>query len=245
MTATAYLALWLAMLVDGRVHTDYFPAYTEARKSGKMLLIDFGTGFDFKTVDPKKLDGFVLCRVPLDYTIPLDGKKTRLIDAPAFDCLQKQAGLAVVDLQHKSHLRETVSVLPQRFAIGGNVDALLDLPAGSLTQRTLTWAFRVHQERPACTFGTADPTLMDHADRHSTTQAQSNSMFHSGSFPGSFEIVAQSWMSNANVVDVAIDLVALWRSSPPHWGAATTAWSRYGVDMQSNGSVWYATGVFQ
>ena len=82
---------------------------------------------------------------------------------------------------------------------------------------------------------------MDHADRQSTYQAQSNAMFHSSSFPGSFEIVAQSWMSNANVVDVAIDLVNLWRSSPPHWGAASTAWSRYGVDMQSNGSVWYAT----
>jgi hypothetical protein len=233
------------MLANGRVHTDYFPAYKEARNSGKMLLVDFGTGFDFKTVEPKKLEGYVLCRVPLDYTLPLDGKTARLIDAPAFDCLQKQAGLVVVDLQHKSHLRETVSVLPQRYALAGYVDALFDLPAGSLTQRTLTWAFRVHQERPACTSGMADPTLMDHADRHSTTQAQSNSMFHSSNFPGSSEIVAQSFPGQSNVVDVAIELVALWRTSPPHWGAATTPWSRYGVDMQSNGSVWYATGVFQ
>ena len=245
MTATACLALWLATLVDGRVHTEYFPAYAEARSSGKMLLIDFGTHFDFNTVDAKKLESYVLCRVPLDYTIPIDGKKARLIDAPAFDCLQKQAGIAVVNLRDKSHFRETVSVLPERYAVGDYVEALLDLPAGSLTQRTLTWAFRVHQERPACTSGTADPTLMDHADRQSLYQAQSNAMFHSSSFPGSFEIVAQSWMANANVVDVAVDLVNLWRSSPAHWGAASTAWSRYGVDMQSNGSVWYATGVFQ
>ncbi len=245
MTATTCLAVWFATLVQPVVHTDYYPAYKEARKSGKMLLIDFGTGFDFKTVEAKKLDGFVICRVPLDYSLTVDGKKARLIDAPAFDCLQKQAGIAVVDLQHKAHFRETVSVLPQRYSVAGYVDALFDLPAGSLTQRTLTWAFRVHQERPACTLGTADPTLMDHADRHSGYQAQSNSMFHSGSFPGSFEIVAQSWLSNANLADVAIDLVNLWRSSPPHWGAASTAWSSYGLDMQSNGSVWYATGVFQ
>ena len=244
-TTTACLALWLTTFVNGPVRTEYYPAYAEARSSGKMLLIDFGTNFDFSTIDQKKLEGYVLCRVPVEYTIPIDGKKERLIDAPAFDCLQKQAGIAVVDLRDKSHYRETVSVLPQRWAAGGYVDALLDLPVGSLTQRTLTWAFRVHQERPACTQGVADPTLMDHADRQSMVQAQSNSMFHSSSFPGSFEIVAQSWLSNANVVDVAVDLVNLWRSSPPHWGAATTAWSSYGVDMQTNGSVWYATGVFQ
>jgi hypothetical protein len=244
-TLTACLALWLAAPVQGHVHNHYFPAYAEAQKSGKMLLIDFGTGFDFKTLDAKKLDDFVVCRVPVEHTIRVDGKTTRLIDSPAFDSLQKQAGIAVVDLKDKSHYRETVSVLPQRYATGGYVDALLDLPVGSLTQRTLTWAFRVHQERPACTSGVADPTLMDHADRQSQTQAQSNSMFHSSSFPGSFEIVAQSWMGNGNVADVAIDLVNLWRSSPPHWGAASTAWSRYGVDMQTNGSAWYATGVFQ
>ena len=172
-------------------------------------------------------------------------KKTRLIDAPAFDCLQKQAGIVVVDLRDKSHFGETVSVLPQRYSAAGYVDALFDLPVGSLTQRTLTWAFRVHQERPACTQGIADPTLMDHADRQSMVQAQSNSMFHSSNFPGSFEIVAQSGSGGGNLADVAIDLVNIWRSSAPHWGAATTAWSRYGVDMQTNGSAWYATGVFQ
>ncbi len=253
MTVTAWLAIWTtALLQQGqvgqgtvRVHKDYYPAYVEARREKKMLLIDFATGFDFKSVDPTKLAGFVLCRVPLDYTLPIDGKRQRLIDAPAFVCLQKQPGIAVVDLHNRSHLRETVSVLPKHFALKDYVAALLDLPDGTLTQRTLTWAFRIHQERPACVYGTADPTLMQHAGSHSTNQAQSNAMYHAGAFPGSFEIVAQSWLSNANVADVAVDLVNLWRSSPAHWGAAVTQWSRYGLDMQTNGSVWYATGVFQ
>ena len=179
-----------------------------------MLVIDFGTGFDFNIVDAKKLDGYILCRVPVDYEITVDGKRTRLIDAPAFDCLQKQSGIVVVDLQEKTHFGETVSVLPQRYSAAGYVDALFDLPVGSITQRTLTWAFRVHQERPACTQGIADPTLMDHADRQSTVQAQSNSMFHSSSFPGSFEIVAQSGSGGGNLADVAIDLVNIWRSWP-------------------------------
>ena len=69
------LCICAATLLNGRVHTDYYPAYTEARKSGKMLLIDFGTGFDFSSVDSKKLDGYVLCRVPLEYTLTIDGKR--------------------------------------------------------------------------------------------------------------------------------------------------------------------------
>ncbi len=245
MTATACLALCMTTVVNAPVQTDYYHAYREAQRSGKMLVIDFGTGFDFNTLDAKKLDGTVLCRVPVDYTIKLDGKPTRLIDVPAFDCLQKQSGIVVVDLQEKSHFGETISVLPQRYSAAGYVDALFDLPVGSLTQRTLTWAFRVHQEHPACVQGVADPTLMQHADRQSTVQAQSNSMFHSSNFPGSFEIVAQSGSGGGNLADVAIELVNTWRGSAPHWGAATTAWSSYGVDMQTNGGSWFATGVFR
>ncbi len=246
MTATAYIALWFATLLPapGQIHSEYYPAYVEARKSGKMLLVDFGTGFDFKTVDAKSLDRYEICRVPVDYTLKIDGKQSRLIDAPAFTCLQQQAGIAVVDLHNKEHFRETVSVLPQRYAVSGYVAAVLDLPAGTLTQRTLTWAFRVHQERPPCTNGTADPNMMQHADAHSLNQANSNSMYHSSNFPGSFEIVAQS-MGNGNIDDIAVELVNLWRSSAPHWGAASTPWSAFGVDMQTNGSVWYATGVFR
>jgi hypothetical protein len=175
MTASAWIALCLTTLLPAPVHfhKDYYPAYVEARKSGKMLLVDFGTGFDFKTLDQKSLERYVICQVPVDYSLKIDGKQARLIDAPAFTCLQQQAGIAVVDLQNKSHFRETVSVLPQRYAAAYYVGALLDLPAGSLTQRTLTWAFRVHQERPPCTNGTADPTMMEHADHHSLNQGRS------------------------------------------------------------------------
>lgn len=247
MTASACMVLWLATLLRGekQVYSDYYPAFIEARKTNRMLLVDFGTDFDFKTVDAKKLKRYIICRVPVDYKLMIDGKKVRLIDAPAFTCLQKQPGIAVVDLRHKNHFREIVSVLPKRYVVADYVAPVLDLPAGSLTQRTLTWAFRIHQERPPCTAGAADPALMEHADHHSLNQASSNAMYHAGAFPGSFEIVAQSWLSNANIDDVAIDLVNLWRTSPTHWGAASTPWSRFGVDMQTNGSVWYATGVFQ
>src|SRR5262249_34709027 len=114
MTATAYCALWLATLLPApaptsappapkpvHIHTDYYPAYIQARKSGKMLLVDCGTNFDFQTVDAKSLERYVICRVPVDYKLKIEGKEARLIDAPAFTCLQQQAGLAVVDLHNK------------------------------------------------------------------------------------------------------------------------------------------------
>lgn len=247
MTAVANIALWIATLLPApgqKVYTEYYPAFVAARSSGKMLLVDFGTDFDFKTVDAKSLEGYVICHVPVDYKLKIDGKMARLIDAPAFYCLQQQPGIVVVDLHNKEHFRETVSVLPQRYVAAYYVGALLNLPSGTITQRTLTWAFRVHQEHPPCTNGMADPGMMQHADVHSLNQANSNSMYHSGNFPGSFEIVAQS-MGSGNMADIAVELVNLWRSSAPHWGAASTPWSAYGVDMQTNGSVWYATGVFR
>ena len=85
MTAIANFALWFAMLLPapGHIFTEYYPAFVEARKSGKMLLVDFGTGFDFKTVDAKSLERYVICRVPVDYTLKIDGKPARLIEAPA------------------------------------------------------------------------------------------------------------------------------------------------------------------
>src|SRR4051812_12434623 len=132
MTASTYAAICLAALFHGDIHTKYFPAYIEARDSGKMLLIDFGTNFDFKSVDAKKLEGYVICRLPLEHSVLLEGKAQRLIDAPAFNCLQKQPGLVVIDLHNKNHFREAVSVLPQRYTAAYYVAALLDLPDGSI-----------------------------------------------------------------------------------------------------------------
>ena len=47
------------------------------------------------------------------------------------------------------------------------------------------------------------------------------------------------------MVDAAIDIVGSWRQSSGHWSAARSAWSSYGYDMKTNGSKWFATGVFR
>jgi hypothetical protein len=230
--------------MEGDAHSDYFSAYREARANNRMLLIDLGANFDFSTIAPEKLSGYVLCKVPADCTIEADGKQQRLLEAPAFQSLGKQPGLVIVDFRNEKTRRLAVSVLPKRHATKANVEIMLALPAGTLTQRTLLWAFRVHPERPAGVFGSADTTLMNHAANHSFEQAQYNVMYHAYWFPGNFEIVAESW-SNQSIVDAAIDLVNLWRSSPAHWWAASAQWGKFGCDMKSNGQQWFGTGVFE
>jgi len=242
--ATACLILSLTGSLWADAYTDYFAAYREARDTKRMLLIDVASDFDFGTISPEKLSGHVLCRLPVDYKIEVDGEQKRLVDCPAFKALGGKPGMIVVDLRNQQTRRLTVSVLPKRHVSKPHVETLLSLPPGTLTQRTLIWAFRVHPEQPRGVFSKADNTLMTHAANHSAVQAQYNSMHHAYWFPGSFEIVAESW-TNQSIVDAAIDLVNLWRSSPTHWWAASSNWNKFGCDMKSNGSQWFATGVFE
>jgi len=244
VSTTTCLILCMAGASGAEAHTDYYAAYRQARDGKRMLLIDMGVEFDFSTVAPEKLSGHVLCKVPVDHRIDVNGQRVRLIDSPAFQALGKQPGLVVVDLRNEKTRRLAVSVVPRRHVTKQHVEALLLLPAGTLTQRTLLWAFRVHPERPAGVLGQADTALMSHASNHSAEQAQFNVMYHAYSFPGSFEIVAASW-TNQTMVDAAIELVNLWRNSPPHWWAATGQWHKFGCDMKSNGQQWFATGVFE
>ena len=137
---------------------------------------------------------------------------------------------------------------------------LMDLPPGSVTQRTMVFAVRIHPEKPASTLGEADPVLYDEAASHSQYQAQIRvqghqqweSRFHriisrlfGRGTPGTpCEVVAESW-PNENLVDSCVDCVASWRQSSGHWSAVRAQHASYGYDIQrgSNG-IWYATGIF-
>ena len=245
MTATALVLVTLTAMAPAEVYTDYSEAYRAARDSRKFLLIDFGSGFDFSRVPPQQLADHVLCRVPANYAMETEGTQRRLLDSPAFSALEGGPGLAVVDFRNSPHFGRTVSLLPHRHVTPVKVAALLSLPPGTLTQRTLVWAFRIHPERPQSVYGAPCPQLMAHCQRHCGVQCATNNQHHAVGHPGSTEIVAESWPWNKNVVDAAIDIVQSWRGSSGHWGAASRRWSRYGYDMQSNGQKWYATGVFQ
>jgi hypothetical protein len=172
--------------------------------------------------------------------------------------------LAVIDLAHQQapYYGQVVSALPTTS--GGfyqfqsnHVAAVLDLPAGTLTQRTMVFAVRTHPERPASTWGDADPVLVDEAAGHSEHQARIRNQGHHGwgsrfqriigrraRYGAPVEIVAESWPGE-NLTDACVDCVQSWRQSSGHWRNVRSPHTSYGYDIRrgSNG-IWYATGIF-
>lgn len=244
------LVLWMSLAALSaepvRIETRYEEAFQSAKAGQRMLLLDLGTGFELDRLDAADLTDFVVCQVGADAAMEVDGKETRLLDHPAFKDLEGRPGLAIVDLKNPEYPAAVVSVLPERHVTLEHVRALLDLPAGTLTQRTLVWAMKVHPDRPRSVEGTPAPELVAHAERHSTAQSTSSRQYHDLPLDiADKEIVAESWPWNRNVVDAAIDIVHSWRQSSGHWSAAMHPYRHYGYDMKQNGTKWYATGVLR
>jgi hypothetical protein len=131
---------------------------------------------------------------------------------------------------------------------------VLDLPPGTLTQRTMIWAVRTHPENPASTFGEDHPTLVSGATQHSSYQAsigvQGHHHFESryGQLTAAgnevSEVVAESW-PDQNMIDSCIDCVQSWRQSPGHWGAVVRRHRAFGYDIRrGRNGIWYGTGIF-
>lgn len=256
-------------------NTDYYDAYRAARKAQRMLLINFVPTKESTTQQSfdkylrqnaevqEKLGSFERVRVPVDATVDVEGKPVRLLSHPGFVHLGGQPGIAVVDLASKGSdfYGEVVTCLP--YGSGkyyhwqnSHLAAVLDLPAGTITQRTMVWAVRTHPEHPMSTTGHASPQLAEAAENHSQHQAaigvqghhRWESRFHSitsqvGAGTAS-EVVAESW-PNQNMLDSCIDCVQSWRQSSGHWGAVRSRHRLFGYDIRRGGNgIWYGTGIF-
>lgn len=239
------IAIVVGMTSAVPVESDYAAAYAQAQAESKWLVVDVGPTTDLSQIDDRNAGDCVFCSVAQDAQVTIGGKSVTLAQHPAFADLQG-SGVAVIDLKNPAYHGSVVSALPRRHVSTAGVRNLLSLPAGTLTQRTLTWALRMHPEQPRSVWGTPAPELMNHAARHSKVQADTNNQHHN--LPvgiASSEIVAESWPWNHHVVDAAIDIVHSWRQSPGHWGAARRQWTSFGYDMKTNGQKWFATGVFR
>ncbi|MBI3466752.1 MAG: hypothetical protein HY000_27385 [Planctomycetes bacterium] len=255
-------------------HTDYAEATQRAKLQQKMLFIFFHDKEPSRTRDlfetkslvdeniHQRLGRFVLAKLPLDAAIPINGKMTRLLDHGAFAEMQKRQGVAVVDYANKQRdlYGYVVSTFPfpqGRYYSPRTLSVILDLPQGTLTQRTMIYAVRMHPESPRSTRGRFLPILAREAQSHSTHQARIRLQGHhnwDGRFhrinrwiPGGLlaqEVVAESW-PNEGLLEACIDCVASWRQSPGHWSAVRSDQPVYGYDIKrgSNG-IWYATGIF-
>ncbi len=257
-------------------HTDYAEAMRVAENDGKMLLIYFrGQGTNpsrdqflkqlaTDTDVRDRLTQYVLADVPVDAKIISEGSEVQLITHGAFAELNGREGVAIVDFANRDQpfYGYVVSLLPlqpgryYRYQ-AKHLPVVLDLPAGTLTQRTMIFAVRIHPEAPASATGELCNVLTDEATHHSTYQSRIRVQGHhrwgerfariTGRLPGGLhaqEVVAESW-PHEDVVDAAVDCVDCWRQSSGHWSAVRTWQPRFGYDMRrgSNG-IWYATGLF-
>jgi hypothetical protein len=256
---------------------DYAEALHKAKTEQKMLLVHFCKDSDANCAAIERtltipqlrhqLQRYVLARVSTDAKISQQGQQVPLLRHSSFSELRGGPGLAVIDMVHKQQpfYGHVVSAVP---TIGGglyqfrpeHVPAVLDLPPGTLSQRTMVFAVRTHPERPASTHGEANPVLIDEAARHSEHQARIRNQGHHGwgsrfqriigrlaghnRFGAPVEIVAESW-PQSNLTDACIDCVQSWRQSSGHWRNVKTHHASYGYDIRrgSNG-IWYATGIF-
>ena len=255
-------------------HKDYGKAQTAAERQHKMLLIYFRAAdasaackkFDAESlVAPavvEKLKRFVLVQVPTDAKIEIDGRPETLLAHPAFAEMLGRPGVAIVDYAHPkaSYFRYVVSVFPlssDRHPTAEQMTVILDLPPGTLTQRTLIYAVRTHPDRPASTQGTFDPTLAAEAESHSEYQARIRLQGHhfwerrfhriNACLPRGLmarEVCAESWPGQG-LLESAVECVRCWRLSSGHWEGVAGSHRLYGYDMRrgANG-VWYATGIF-
>jgi hypothetical protein len=196
---------------------------------------------------------WVFCRVGM-----ADGGATLAAD-PGLVEMRRGPGIFVVDHAHPELAGRIVSVLPRtpgkyyRFS-PDHIDQLATLPTGTLTQRSLILAVRIHPEHPQSTQGTCDPSLCQEAAAHSSHQARIRKQGHhgwetrsqriAGGRGGAAEVCAESW-ENQDLLDSCVDCVASWRQSPGHWNAVRSPQAAYGYDIRrgSNG-IWYATGIF-
>lgn len=279
-TAAAVLAAGITATIpyvnlDGtRWHDDYGRAVAEAKASGKMLVVYFTQGLDDSSARQfekelqdsgvgRALAKYVCVRLPLNARIRVQGESTGLLEHAAFREMLGRPGIAILDFENPrdAHFGHVVSAFPfdpGRSHKAATLRVILGLPKGSLTQRTLIYAVRIHPDRPASTQGEFNPVLADEAEDHSRHQARIRlqghhaweSRFHqinarlSDGGAGAQEVVAESWPGET-LVEAAIECVNSWRQSPGHWSAVRARHRAFGYDMKrgSNG-VWYATGIF-
>lgn len=243
---------------------DYAAASAAAREANAMLLVSIEPGSTL-AADPAgdRLDSpttrvrfteagvpWVVCRLSV-------ADAATLVADPALVEMRRGPGVFVVDHAHAPWRGRIVSILPRtpgryyRFE-PHHVDELASLPPGSLTQRSMILAVRIHAESPRSTEGLCDPGLCTAAEAHSAHQARIRRQGHHGWETRSrhlggpaAEVCAESW-EHQDLLDSCVDCVASWRQSAGHWRAVSGTHAAYGYDIRrgSNG-IWYATGIFR
>lgn len=264
----------LAKLAALEWHEDYGEAIKQAERERRMLFIYFRNAardaeqehFERETLSNlrvrRKLGRFVLARLTRDAEIKVQDQPVKLIEHASFGTMYGRQGIAIVDTSEPEsrNFRQVVSAFPfspRKRYDSRRLGVILDLPRGTLTQRTLVYAVRTHPEAPASADGAYNEMLAEEAESHSQHQADIDNQGHhnwghrfqriSARLPGGMvavEVCAESWPGE-ELVDAAEECVNSWRQSSGHWGAVSARQPFFGYDMKlGSRAVWYATGIF-
>jgi hypothetical protein len=261
-------------------HTNYAAALRRAKQQRRPLLLYFcdqrsNTAcrqFESETLAlravQQRLATCVLVRLPLGAISATGTSARKVLQHASLAEMHGMPGVAIIDFAHPlaPHYGFVVSQLPfqrkkyfQRDTFHGSKSliTLLDLPPGSLTQRTLIYAVRMQHESPRSTAGRMDADLTEDARKHSAHQASIQLQGHHN-WDARFaeinqrlaedlvpiEVCAESWPGE-NLLEAAVECVYSWRRSEGHWSGVSAYHPVYGYDMArgANG-IWYATGIF-
>jgi hypothetical protein len=246
-------------------HTDYYDAYRDAASRERYLLINvtptnassaqqsaeqyIATNARLRELLPH----LVLLRVPQDATIDVEGQPRRLLSFGSFGELSGGAGWVLIDLANEGeeYYGHAVTVLP--YASGkyyhwrpDYLSTVLTIPAGSLTQRTMIWAVRIHPEAPQSTNGAlhlASYQASVGVQGHQNFETRFHSLSAAAGSSVS-EVVAESWPGQ-NMIDSCIDCVDSWRHSSGHWRGVAGRHRAFGYDIRrGRNGIWYGTGIF-
>lgn len=253
-------------------HDDYLTGLRAAREAKQLYLIWFADEKDeaanekfaasvLQSADVLPLLAeMTLAKVSTAATIEKDDKQIKLLEHATLKEMLGGPGLAMIDFRDEEHKYHAcfVSIYPfRRGAITvPKLKVLCELPAGTLTQRTLMFAVRTHPAKPASAWSPHSEYLAREAEKHSRHQASINLQGHHNwearfhqinaglGVGGAKEVCAESWPGQS-LLDAAIECVDSWSQSSGHWAAVSTRHAYFGYDMKrgTNG-VWYATGIF-
>jgi hypothetical protein len=273
------LARWLSP--DGRKigdlewHTDYTQAYRQARDERKMLLIFFRNeansriaGFYERDVLTsaelrESLSRVVRVVLPLDAVRPFRAPEIpdlKMLDHSSFKYMYHRQGIAMIDLTDPDSELYGMVVSAHPFTPGMHYTVrgtklVLNLPKGTVTQRALVYAVRLHPAAPVSTTdGKCDSYLCKQARHSSNLMMAYGSVGHHDWGTRYNEIAAAKGKSamevaamagNTGLIQAAIQVVDQWYGSPAHWQIMSAPASIFGYDLvHDSAGNWWGTGLF-
>ncbi len=273
------LARWLSpggrKIGELEWHTDYNQAYRQAREEQKMLFIFFRNegspriaGFYERDVLAsaelrEPLSKVVRVVLPLDAVRPFRPPEVpdlKMLDHSSFKYMYHRQGIAMIDLTDPDSELYGMVVSAHPFTLGlhytvRGTKIVLNLPKGTVTQRALVYAVRLHPAAPVSTTdGRCDSYLCKQAHNSSNLMMAYGSVGHHdwgnryseiAAIKGKSAMEVAAMAGNTGLIEAAIQVVDQWYGSPAHWQIMSAPASIFGYDLvHDSAGNWWGTGLF-